>query len=78
MLGGAAAEGFVERHRVARVAGGVDGAQVLRERRVVRVAGFLEGLEAVGVQHFEPHVSVVAGRVAAARELMLGSGWDGR
>ena len=74
----AAAEGFVERHRVARVAGGLDRAEVAARASGRRGCRLLQGLEAVGVQHLGPHVGVVAGRVAAAREQRLRMGWDGR
>ncbi len=52
------------RHRCARAA-------FPASCRVERIAGFLEGGEGVGVQHFRPHVGIIAGRIAVAREHML-------
>src|ERR1700751_542530 len=66
-----AAEGLVGFGRITCAAGRIDVVmQPLRRRRVEYVAGFLECFERIGVEHFRPHVAVVAGRIAAAGEDM--------
>src|SRR5215472_8750961 len=66
--GVAATEGVVELHRVAGVAGAVDGFETRGERGVEDIARLGEGGKAVGLQHLGPEIGVISGGIAAAGE----------
>src|SRR5579871_372537 len=61
----AAAKRLVGLGRIAGAAGRIDEiVQPLRRLRIEHVAGLFERFEGIGVEHFRPHVAVVAGRIA--------------
>src|SRR5215469_4164355 len=69
--GVAAAKGVVELHRVAGVAGAVDGFETRGERGVEDIARLGESGKAVGLQHLGPEIGVISGGIAAAGEQVL-------
>jgi hypothetical protein len=53
------------------VAGGVDAiTQPFRGRGIENITGLFEGGKRVGVEHFGPHIAVIAGGITAAPEEM--------